>query len=137
MRFARTAATILAIALTTACTSGAPPTVAAAVDRAQLYVASASESAWQAVEADAPYRLSVRYNPAPCECPDFEVHYLGSWHRVVLSGSTATIQALRDALANARPATVQTNVLGAPTASVQRTQPHGQLFTVFEIESIL
>lgn len=125
------------LALATACGEPRPVTVESAIDTARSQRARAQARAWDAVESAAPYRLRARYNPAACNCPEFEVYYLGSWHRVVLVGSSSTLDALRIRLSGAPRALATAEVLGTPTGAAQRVHERGQLFAVFELEAVL
>jgi len=49
--------------------------------------------------------FTLRYNPAACDCPPFEIQLEGVWHRVVFAGSSPddeAIQALDTAVKDAR-----------------------------------
>lgn len=49
-----------------------------------------------ASEFDRPQRVTIRFNPARCECPAFEASMDGRWHRVEMSkdneGIAATLE---------------------------------------------
>ncbi len=78
---------------------GSTPPVAAPANplRARL------EAALAALPTDAP--LSLRYNPAPCDCPAFEMPLDGAWLRVelVASGNVPELPRLLDWLAAQPP----------------------------------
>lgn len=44
-----------------------------------------------------PIELRVRHNPAPCECPPYEVYAYGRWMRAFIDGTSAAVSALQNA----------------------------------------
>lgn len=114
-----------------------PVTVRSAIDQARLDTRLALESSFGAVDAAAPYLLQARYNPAPCTCPDFEVRYLGRWHRVYLNASSAELSALRAYLEGAPAATRSVDVVGTPTGTMRQLETDVQAFEVFDLDRVL
>ena len=66
--------TTIALAALTACGAAQPSPAALAVVRLE---------ALAKLHADEP-EFKVRLNPAPCDCPPFEVELDGAWHRTYL-----------------------------------------------------
>ncbi len=81
---------LLAALCLAACRSGATPH-----DLATQRVHQGLTRGYDASNAVGPATLQVRYNPAPCECPPYEVFAYGGWTRTFVEPATAELDALR------------------------------------------
>jgi len=101
-----------------------------ALKRARSASLRALSRAESAVAAEAPYRLRLRMNSAPCAAPHHEVHFFGGWHRVYLGGPNELLQRLE------RMPEGQTLWVKAQASGKSKRAPSGQLFSILNVEVI-
>ena len=63
-------------------------------EKSRSGVWSSHESALETAEAANAYDVKLRYNPARCDCPKYEIEVYGRWVRVYLIGPTPQLAAV-------------------------------------------
>lgn len=77
------------------------------------------------------YIFDVRYNPAQCPCPDFEVRAFGTWERVFIDGDLDEVQRMARVAENST--SLQTfRLQGRISTTTRRTEARVE-FPVFEV----
>jgi len=76
-------------------------------------------------------QTQLRLNPAPCDCPDYEVFLYEGWMRVYLTGSSALLSGLESRLTEAPLSTLAVNGRLLDNSRLTRNNVR---FSVFELE---
>lgn len=100
----------------------------AATVRVQASVESADEEAG-ALDA---YEISVRYNPARCDCPDFEVEVYGGWQRAYIV-APPRVETRLEEFRKSSDSLRELALNGRLTTTTRRAET-GVDFPVFEVE---
>ena len=102
-------------------------------ERARRASAEATQQSFAASQSAGPFKLRARYNPSSCDCPQYEVYYEGSWHRVILNAPDALLMEL-DTLAKGEPPWALSFV-GIPGDESVASSPESQRFAYFTLLS--
>ncbi len=122
---------MMGLCVVTACGSAAPAPASAHHARDRIL------SAVEALDSAVPLRL--RYNPAPCACPAFEVDLGGRWVRASWPAARQppwTELAQRLAATSAQQWPVSLRVMGRIDREVQRTRAGGYAVSI-EVTELL
>lgn len=129
-------APVLAASLAaTGCATGSGPDRGVrAVEASREAVVAGVEAGVEGSEALAPFDVPVRYNPARCDCPDYEVRIRGRWLRAYIEGDEELMTRLERFSARAEDDPQAQMVLrGWLTADTRRSSREVS-YQVFEAE---
>lgn len=76
-------------------------------------------------------RTKARLNPAPCDCPDYEVFLYHGWLRVYLTGSSSLLAGLERSV---EEAPLSTPAVSGRLLDSSRLTRNNVKFSVFELE---
>lgn len=100
------------------------------VDVATIRVEQALMKSVKTSTQSGPAELRVRYNPAPCDCPPYEVFAYGRWMRAFIDGDSPAVAALQNADALA------TATLVGVLESQPRPGDNGVMYAVVTMNSV-
>ena len=95
-------------------------------------LASGIELAGEEANGLEAYDVPVRFNPARCDCPDFEVEVYGGWQRAYIVAPPPTRTRL-DGFAQSGQPLAELTVRGRLTATMRRAETRVS-YPVFEVE---
>lgn len=113
-----------------ASTPDLPPSVSA-LRAGQKAINRGVESGAEEVADLGVYTVQARYNPARCNCPDFEFQLRGAWVRAWAAGAEPTLRRLQSLARKNAPGIQYLSVRGRLTNTMRRSDDKVE-FPVFE-----
>ena len=129
---------IISVSLLCGCPSGpqlAPE--AAVLAQSVKHVHQGQAAGFDEADSADAYNVNARFNPARCDCPDFEFEIYGRWVRAYPAGSAnvmATLQRFSERVASEDEVS-DIVVTGRTTGSTKPSKRNIE-YPVFEIESL-
>jgi hypothetical protein len=106
-----------------------------ALSESRARVATGIESGLELSEDTDSYFVRVRFNPAACDCPDFELHVFDHWERFYVQGPDAVLQQLERLAGEGSDPTRFLTLKGA-IGSGSETASTGVEYRVFEAMAV-
>lgn len=120
------------LALSGCASAPAPPPAVLAGEAAETRIERSIELADEDVNGLEAYDVPIRYNPARCDCPDFEVEVFGRWQRAYIVAPVQTRTRLDD-FAESEQSLAELTVRGRMTTTTRRAESRVS-YPVFEVE---
>lgn len=98
---------------------------------ARMGVENGVMAAAEASEETGVLETHIRYNPARCECPDYEVFLYGGWKRVFLTGPLNTVSELQNRMTSR---SLEIARVSGRLTDTTRLSRENVRFEVFELE---
>lgn len=98
---------------------------------ARMGVENGVVAAAEASEDIGVVETKIRYNPARCECPDYEVFLYGGWKRVFLTGPLNTVSELQNRMTSK---SLEIARVSGRLTDATRLSRENVRFEVFELE---
>ena len=111
-----------------------PPPNKAALDATTREVRTGMVAAFEETEGLDAFDVVARYNPASCECPDYEIQIYGAWTRVYIQGSQVVMARLQEFADNAGTNTLEFLTLKGRVLSARQRSTRNVPYPVFEAE---
>ena len=128
----------LALGCRSAPDTPAPPPSKVALDRSRELVARSTERAFEISDSRDTYTVSVRFNPARCQSPSFEMFAHGQWTRVHLEPTDSNVEEELEAFrrrASASRGFERVEITGRPDG--RRRTESGLSFPVLSVRTLL